>query len=261
MKRFLKDNFNKIRSLQCEDLPIHNVYLCSVQKTGSQWFKKIFNDEVFKSATGLREHMQRRYEYGEFVKRFPIGTFVPGLYLSYDLFAEIDRADRSYTIYTKRDPRDIIVSWYYSMLETHSLMGKVPFYREELEKLNVEDGIHFCIEHFAMKLMSMRTWHREGVSEGIRFIEFSDIAKNPDKVLKIIVKDMGVDISDDKILAICKKYTKTELRKEDLKNRGGSVKSHYRMHGSSHKEVFSESHYQHFYSVTGNLTELLGYKN
>jgi len=50
--------------------------------------------------------------------------------MSYDLYEEIQKPERYRTIYVQRDPRDVIVSWYWSMLETHVLMGKVGKYRK-----------------------------------------------------------------------------------------------------------------------------------
>jgi hypothetical protein len=230
-----------------------------VQKTGSQWIKKVFNDHAVYRKTGLREFTQRRYEFGEFKKNFPKGTFIPGLYISHDLYLEIFKPQRYYTIYVRRDPRDILVSWYFSMLKTHGLMGKVPYYRSQLQKMDVTDGLHFCIEHFAMKFMSMRTWHRDDVGSNVRFIEFLDIAERPQYVLRQIFNDLGFEFAENELLELCARYSKEELRRKDLDARSDRSESHYRKQGSSYLELWNSEHHRHFHNVTGDLIDVLGY--
>jgi hypothetical protein len=180
--------------------------------------------------------------------------------MSYDLYDEIEKPKNYRTIYVVRDPRDIIVSWYWSMRDTHEDMGKVPQYRSVLKNLSTEDGLHYCIDAFHMKLASMRTWILNQTDPNVRIIRFEDMKSNPVDVIEGIIEFSGFDIPQAVIRDTLKDYTKGKMRATDLAKRNTGEESHYRNSGSDHRRLFNDKHYQHFYASTGNLIEILGYK-
>ena len=239
---------------------LDNLYLAGVQKTGSQWFKAVLSDDRIRRYSKLLPYPQRRYEYNEFKRRFPKGVLVPGLYMSYDLYEEIEKPDNYRTICVIRDPRDIIVSWYWSMRDTHEEMGKVPKYRAALQTRDLDDGLHYCIDAFHMKLASMRTWILNKEDPNVRIVRFEDMKSNPVHVMREIMDFSGVGVPDHVIRDTLEDYTKEKMRAADLQNRGTGEESHYRKSGSDHRQLFNDEHYRHFYASTGNLVEILGYK-
>jgi hypothetical protein len=239
---------------------LKNLYFLTMQKSGSQWVRQIFNDRRLKSKTKLLEYPQHRYELNEFHQKFPIGTFVPGLYMSYDLYEEIKKPTQYKTICIIRDPRDIVISWYFSMLKTHKLMGKVGKYRSVLKEKSFDDGIHYCIDELSIKFMAMRTWINNSDDDNMIFIKFEDLVhKSKDTFTKIFMK-CGINISEQEIENILNEYSKDRMRKKDLATRKDKSESHYRKKSSKHVDYFKEEHYKHFYNVTGNLIDILGYK-
>lgn len=203
---------------------------------------------------------QHRYEWDEFQKRFPRYCFVQGLYISYDLYEEIEKPERYKTIYVMRDPRDIVVSWYHSMLRSHPLMGKVVKYRKVLQDLNKEDGIAYCIKELALKFAGMRTWIHNKHDPQVLIIKFEDLVLQPFEEFKKIFTHCELNIPDHLLLQVLESYSRESMRQWDLARRNQQSDSHYRKEKSSFRKEFSENHLKLFYEINGNLVETLGYE-
>lgn len=239
--------------------PLDNLYLATVQKTGSQWLRAILADPEIRSRSGLLAYPQRRYEWGEFVRTFPIGTFVPGLYVSYDLYQEIRKPRRYRTIYVMRDPRDIVVSWYWSMLSSHVVMGKVGAYRADLQERDVDSGLHYAIDALTMKFAQMRTWALNADDPAVHVMRFEVMTAQPEASLRELFDAIGIPFSDDQVHDLAQRYSKDRMRERDLRHRDASEGSHYRRQSSRHREAFRDDHHDHFRAVAGDLASQLGY--
>lgn len=247
-----------VRQFSLSKKRVENLYIATVQKTGSQWVKALLNDSEIRALTKLKRFPQHRYEFNEFKARFPRGTFVPGLYVSYDLYEEIHKPRNFKVCYVMRDPRDIIVSWYFSMRDTHGEMGKVKKYREDLKKLDLDAGLHYCIEAFSMKLMAMRTWANNQHDPNLIILKFEELTQNPAIELRRLLDFMNVEHHQCDIEKIVKNYSKETMRNKDILKRN-SEKSHYRSDNSGYRKYFNNSHHIHFRNVTGDLLEKLNY--
>jgi len=237
------------------------IYHACVQKTGSMWLKNIFNDKRIKKITNMKVFPQYRYEWGEFHKKFPKYTFIPGLYISYDLYEEIKKPSKFKTIYVVRDPRNIVVSWYYSMKYSHLLMGKVPKYRQDLNSLNLNEGLLYAIKHLTLKFCQIRTWiNNLNDDPNIIFVKFEDLTSEPVKTFTRIFNQCGIDIEREELTKILKDYTKDKMREKDILNKKSKKISHYRKENTSYKDVFKKIHYDYFYNITGDLIDKLGYE-
>jgi hypothetical protein len=238
---------------------VQNLYLPTVQRSGSQWMKNVLADMRIRKYTRLRPFPQRRYEWGEFVKRFPLHTFVPGLYMSYDLYEEIEKPQRYRTVFVMRDPRSLTVSWYHAMRKTHVLMGKVGRYREDLARLDFNDGISYCIKALTGKFADMRTWMDHRDDRNVTILKFEDMAADTTSAIGRILKDCGFDVPADVLANVMREYDKEEMRKRDPRTQADPNGSHYRKSTSDHRGVFTPEHYKLFREVTGNLVSYLGY--
>ena len=238
--------------------PVRNVYHCCIQKTGSQWIKRVFDDYTIRSITGLSTHPQFPYENGYFKKSFPPYTFVPGLYLSYRLYDKIKKEGEYRTFYVVRDPRDIVVSWYYSTKYTHPPIGDIPNYRKYLNKVGIESGIEFSIRHLHLKISGMHDWWHHRDDSKLLVVRFEDLASNPVEQFNRIFRHCGYEIDQDQLRSVLSRYTKEKMRKRDLERRNGG-RSHYRKDKKDWRELFTDRHRSLFKSLNGRLVENLGY--
>lgn len=250
----LSDQLGKERS--CVD----NVFHACVQKTGSQWISAVFRDLRVREASGLAPFPQFRYEWGEFRSNFPRRTFVPGLYISRPLYEEIEKPDTYKTLYVLRDPRDIALSWYWSVKETHHLMGKVVKHRERLESLSFHEGLKYAIRTLSIKFSYMRSWAYARDDEHVLFIRLEDLAEEPVAGFAEIMEHCKIPLSTAQLEEILKDYTKEKMRRRDLEVRGQDERSHYRKESTDWRQAFDPEHRELFRDVTGNLLGLLGYE-
>ena len=134
--------------------PYGNVYHCCVHKTGSQWLRKIFSDGQTYAYSGLRPfHYQSKLKDGDqrdikdrtFQEAFPKGTIVSPLYINYERFQELPKPPKYRAVFVFRDPRDVLVSWYFSTRYSHPGKSRDP-HREKLNELSLNDGMAYGID-------------------------------------------------------------------------------------------------------------------
>lgn len=239
--------------------PLENVYHGTVQKAGSQWVKKIFSDPRISKISGLKTFPQHRYDVNEFKNVFPKFSFVPGLYLPYYQYQEIKKPRNYKSFYVLRDPRNIVVSWYYSMLKSHGIMGNVLMHRNRLKELSFDDGIFYCINYLSPRFAGMRTWV-DAKDSDVLILKFEELIENPQAMFSNLFEHLGIDINSELLLQVLESHSKDNMRAQSIKNRGSEDKSHYRKSGSNFNNELNESQLAYFNEVNGNLLEVLGYE-
>lgn len=244
-----------------------NVYYATVQKTGSHWFKAVFDDPRVRRLSGLWSYPGHRYEWDEFHKRFPRRHFVPALFISHGQYEEIVKPPDHRTFYVTRDPRDIVVSWYFSMRDTHRLVGKVPQHRAVLRERSFEDGITYALETLAYTFSFMRSWAYAAPRDpNVLVVKFEDVMADPRAGLRVLFDHCRIPVSDALLDDLASDYTKDKMRERDearslLTQRSTSSASHYRPEASSWQEAFTPEHRARFAAINGDLLDLLGYSD
>jgi Sulfotransferase domain len=185
-------NLNRSRSIGANGIQYRsssvNVYHCCVHKTGSQWLRKILSDPIVFRHSALapyhyQSHLPDRRDSRDikdrtFAEPFPAGTIITPLYVSFDNFQALPKPEIYKAFFIQRDPRDIVVSWYFSMKYSHDLSGNVSHLRKALSTLSVDDGISYAMEHL----------HRSGHFDAVA--SWINASKRNSNVVVIRFEDM-----------------------------------------------------------------------
>ncbi|MEL6223180.1 MAG: sulfotransferase, partial [Cyanobacteria bacterium J06627_8] len=112
-----------------------NLFHCCVQKTASQWIRKILSEPEIKDFTGLDLYVEddsKRKDSGvmlsshqDVIEPFPKNVIVSPLYTNFENFRKIPKVDDYRAFFVMRDPRDLVVSWYFSVRYSHPLINRI----------------------------------------------------------------------------------------------------------------------------------------
>lgn len=252
---------------------VNNIYHCCLHKTGSQWVKAIFSDDIVFEKTGMRIYTYqkllktkgdpRKLNERMFDKPFPDNCIASPLYMDYNSYSSIIKPKYYKTFCIIRDPRDIIISWYFSVKYSHPLMGKIPQHREILKDITIKDGLIYCMKYLADYglFITLKSWI-ENVKhdDHLMVIRFENIV-NINKQLSIFMdlfSHCRVQITEKEVITLLEKYRFTSLKKKNNK----TDVSHYRKGiPGEWKSYFDEELNALFSSLSKDIIIQLGYNN
>ncbi|HMD96036.1 MAG TPA: sulfotransferase domain-containing protein [Terriglobia bacterium] len=164
-----------------------------------------------------------------------------------------------------RDPRDVVVSGYFSHLKTHSDEGwpRLRFYRPYLQSLSKEEGLMREMEFSGVFLQHMLSWDYDA-KPSILELKFEDMILKPFDLFKKVLEHLSImegKIACGVLTSILEKYSFKNLSggrspgQEDMSN-------HYRrgVHGDW-RNHFTKKHIAYFKSLYNPLLLKLGYEH
>jgi hypothetical protein len=244
--------------------PYENIYHCCIQKTASQWFRRVFSDPVFYRYTGLRPlpYSQLGLKEAHFEKPLPRRTIAIHLYLDFPTYASIPKPARYKTFFVMRDPRDIVVSWYFSAKYSHPLIDPIPRLRKGLEHLDMQQGMEYMIDAwdgFGL-FEAQRSWMQipEEVS-GARVFRYESLAAGNFLFLKQLFDYLELEMPEKELDELYKRHEFAAIT-GGRQQGAGDQSSHYRKGVSGEwRDYFDDSLMAYFKRRTGDLLEVLGY--
>ena len=189
---------------------LRNIYHCCVHKTGSQWVRKVFADPEMYRVTGLRTYdygprldvgdRGRRYPEISFDRPFPAGRIVSPLYISYEGFVAVPKPGPWRAFFVLRDPRDIVVSWYFSSVSSHPTNSSrgMQRTREHLKTLDEEHGLIESVHRLeAYGLFgALRSWSEADMPQ-VMLVRYEDlIGTDREHWWKQLLEHCGVSLSE-----------------------------------------------------------------
>ncbi|RMG22841.1 MAG: sulfotransferase [Methanobacteriota archaeon] len=249
---------------------VDNVYHCTVHKAGSQWFKTLFFDPLIYRYSGLKPLFTSVYgitdlDYRKFRRKsFPNKRIITPLYVSYENFCKIDKPRQFRVLYVLRDPRDLVVSMYFSLRYTHVPMGDVMDKRQILKNLSVREGIIWTIQHCAENAVfdSMVSWIDVGDSNpNLLIVRLEDlVGEKYINTLRKILLHSGIRVPDKDLEYLAEKYHFKRVKERDHRTTPNGL-SHYRSgKPGDWQKYFDEEMVEFFKSVAPGLVERLGYE-
>lgn len=186
---------------------LDNIFHCSIHKAASQWFYDLFEDPIFYKNTTLSTYKYQTVEMDGFDPRpmntrffekpFPIKTVGTPLYISYACYQSIPKPTKYKTIFVVRDPKDALVSWYFSMRDSHPVLGKVSSIRSRLTKLSLEDGLLYSIDELEKQAYfeCIASWMKADLKENERIILFEDLVISEEKIIYYLLDFFSISLS------------------------------------------------------------------
>lgn len=251
---------------------LRNIYHCCVNRAGSQWIRKILADPDVYRVTGLRAYAYgprmpagrdfRSYTERRFEGAFPADRIVSPLFITYDNFAAIPKPEPWRAFFVGRDPRDIVVSWYFSSAISHNTRYNPGLRRtrDHLATLDVEQGLIYGIRRLGEFGLfdTLRTWVGLDVPEVLLFRYEDLVGAEGEHWLGRLLDHCDVALPPDERRALLARYSFQALSgrqpgQEDLssKMRKG-VAGDWRNH-------FTPAVQAAFAEVTADLVTYMGY--
>ena len=185
------------------------------------------------------------------------------LHINYENFLAIPKPEIYKAFFIKRDPRDIVVSWYFSSKYSHVLNEQVSKNRQELKELSLEDGFIYSIEYLNNigLFQGLKSWiDAEIQDKNILIFKFECLTSSDNfSAFKKLFEHCDIRITDQVLTQLLQDHSFEKLsgRKPGEENK----KSHFRKGvPGDWKNYFNDTILEKFYQATENLTEELGYE-
>jgi hypothetical protein len=236
-----------------------NLYHFTVHKTGSQWIKSLFSDPVVYRHCGLLPYVPRLAR-GNRRSVPPPGHVSLSAFLPYERYRSIPKPDAHRAFFVLRDPRDIVVSSYFSLRGSHAPMGDIPRVRKVLRENPVRDGLLHVIGYLADKGLyrTLRSWALAPGADTFRLFRYEDLTgeRQQDEVDRLM-RHCGIVIPPADLAALLARYSFARMRSTP----GDSgTNSHYRSgRAGDWRNHFDDDVHRAFVAATGDLLEVLGY--
>ena len=252
--------------------PSDNVFHCCLHKSGSQWIRRLAKDARMYRFSGLRDHHYQSTMPGghdprpvnerSFDEPFPLRTFVTPIYIDYRNYRAIPKPDSARGFFVTRDPRDIVVSWYFSSMYSHRLMGDLSDVRGTLADLDPVSGLRYSIRHLADfgVFDAQRSWLDSGDDDTVTVVRFEDlIGEDSFRAFRDLFDHCRIPIPDDELADMLDAYSFERL--------SGRAQGEEDPHTHFRKGVagdwrnhFDAAVQEEFDHATGDLVAALGYE-
>jgi hypothetical protein len=240
-----------------------NIYHCCTQKTASQWFRGIFADQIFADHTGLSPHpyIDLGLNQARIERSFPPRTIVVHLYIDFPTFQALPKAEPWKAFYILRDPRDIVVSWYFSAKYSHAAIDPIPTMRRALVQLDEREGMKYIIDQLEGfgSFEAQRSWLAATGRDEIRLFRYERLAADNDAFLAELLDFLEIEMPSAQRAALGRRHSFARLsggRRQGEEH----VASHYRKGvAGDWRNYFDREIERHFEQRTGDLLAVLGY--
>lgn len=250
-----------------------NVFHCTVHKSASQWIRQMASDERVYRYGGLSSYQYteampgkfdpRKITQRAFDKRFPSRTFVTPLYIDYNNFSNIPKHSSYKVFFVMRDPRDVLVSWYFSTKYSHDLLGDQAKIRQELNRLDVTDGLLYGIDfldQFGL-FKAQRSW-ADASQDTVMLVRYEElVAADNFGVFKRLFDHCDIRIPADLLKELLQDNSFERLsggRQRGEENKKASYRKG--VHGDW-KNYFNGKLEQRFAEATDDLLTAWGYES
>lgn len=249
-----------------------NIYHCCIQKTGSQWIKSLLSDRLVYKAVKMKTHIPHKNFLGKKDLQhlqecsFPANKIITPLYIGYYDFLKIPKQPEYKSFFVMRDPRDFIISWYFSTKFSHKLNPFIIKEQKVLEKMNDEEAfLYLCKTVFHKNNLifkAVQSWYENAKNNReIAIFRYEDlVGEERGEWFARLMVHLDIGISKENVEHLLEKYSFQRLS-GGRKPGNEDIKSHYRKGVSGDwKNYFNEKHKEIFKKNHGQLLIDLNYE-
>lgn len=164
-------------------------------------------------------------------------------------------------VHVVRDPRDLLVSAFYSHRSSHPADGwpALQALRPVLQASSVEVGLLLELEFCSGVLEDLRSWSAAAGAAGVRTFRFEDLVLDPLAGLVAMTRHLGIEIDEPSAAQIVERYSFESL--SGGRRRGSEDAEHHYRKGTpgDWRQHFAEAHRWLFTERYGDLLPLYGY--
>jgi hypothetical protein len=235
-----------------------NVYHCAVRKTARQWVKALLSDPIVYRYSGLPTYDPRFYNWND-PRVCPPNRIALSLFFPHKRFEKIPKPDRYRAFFVMRDPRDMVVSSYFSTRNSHAPMGDVLEVRKVLRELSRKDGMLYLIDDFARKgrFKAVQSWAEAPANEAVYLVRYEDLT-GPQQTEEVdrLMRHCGIVIPPAELQTLLGRYSFSRMNERQ----GAGAVSHYRKgEAGDWRNHFDDDIAEAFERATGDLVTRLGY--
>jgi hypothetical protein len=243
------------------------IFHCCTHKTASQWFKDLFSDDIVTNniplnpyqywndlpeGTETRSLMDRNFD----GFNFPRNIIATPIYCSFQNYCSISKPEFYRSFFVLRDPRDIVVSWYYSMKETHTINNKgMKRRREKLQTLSKKKGLSWSIKKLYRDdyFEAQKSWY-ENYSEdpNLKLLRFEKFFGNDTfRSLKKLFEHLNLPLNENEMSHLFERHRFERKQKQNDRYRNGEP--------GNWKKHLKKDHLHLLQELTDDITTTLDY--
>ncbi|MBR8826969.1 MAG: sulfotransferase domain-containing protein [Gomphosphaeria aponina SAG 52.96 = DSM 107014] len=245
-----------------------NIYHCCVHKSASQWLQSLLFDFRVYQYSGLKACRNTKIKHGGYLptesasEKFPEHTIAGSLHISYDNFQKIPKPAHYKAFFVMRDPRDIVVSDYFSLKYSHVPNPGVIETRDKLSTMDEIEGIIYVLNRIHQRRLftALDSWIDAAKKDpNILLFRFEELtAVDNFAVFKKLLAHCDIAMPDQVLTSLLEEY---RFEKLTGRQQGKEDKRSHLRKGipGDWQNYFNETISSRFQELTGDLVHRLGY--
>ncbi len=238
------------------------LFHCCVHKTGSQWVRLLLSDPRFYRQTGLMPYFGPSLKLNDAEKRVPVksGSVVTSLYIDKPTLLGIEKPANWRAFFVTRDPRDLLISRYFSARFSHRVMGSMDELRTTMEGLSDDDGILYILANkFDDMAKRLASFADQAADNRITMVKFEDLtSENGLETWLTMFNSLGIEIPEKTMANLLSFYSLNRLRPpKSVGDRNQKYRSGKR---GEWRSYFNSTIADEFEKRYGNLVGQLNYQ-
>jgi hypothetical protein len=247
-----------------------NMYHCGVHKAATTFFRKLFDDPIVRNRLGVPVLHYETQLKGKWPEKYseqtpvvvPEKSLVVQVCCNYHSFDKMVKNTNYKGFYVYRDPRELVVSSYWSWLKSHG--GGHPN-RQILQGMSKDDGMKWSVDwlHEYLNCFNAMVSWVQSLDEKIKIWKFEEFFENDLQQNRHVVemfKHLEVDIPNNEMVMLNQRYSFSALSGGRVRGEQ-NTENHFRSGtAATWRNELSKDVLLYMRKQIGDIYTLLGYE-